>query len=167
MPSYFGGNLHRCPWIFRARREFWRLRYGAGLPARQRSSNGEPAGRRGSARSGWRAHRHLPLFDTGEYRVSTIKLCPYFEVHGGVRERIFQAVQAAYHPATISKVPLVRWRKGMQFHYGTHSLTHVATSKGSGALLHFKFLSDFHGRVETEVARGEHYATANTAPTAT
>jgi glycosyltransferase involved in cell wall biosynthesis len=96
-------------------------------------------------------------FDAGEYRVSAIKLCPYFEIHGGVRERIFQAVQAIYHPPTISKVPLVRWRRGMQFHYSTHSLSHVATAKVTGALLHFKFLSDFHARVETEVARGEHY----------
>ncbi len=29
-----------------------------------------------------------------------------------------------------------------------------------GALLHFKFLSDFHDRVEAEVARGEHYGGA-------
>ena len=96
-------------------------------------------------------------FDVGEYRLSTIKLCPYFEIHGGVRERIFKTVQAAYHPPTVSKVPLVRWQKGMRFHYSTHSLTHVTTSKVSGALLHFKFLSDFHDRVEAEVARGEHY----------
>jgi len=99
-------------------------------------------------------------FDTGDYRISSTKLCPYSEIHGGVRERMFRAVQAAYHPPTVSKVPLVRWRKGMQFHYSTHSLTHVTTSKVSGALLHFKFLSDFHDRVETEVARNEHYAGA-------
>ena len=74
-----------------------------------------------------------------------------------MRERIFHEVQATYHPPTISKVPLVRWRKGMRFLYSTHSLSHVATAKVSGALLHFKFLSDFHDRVEAEVARGEHY----------
>ena len=96
-------------------------------------------------------------FDAGDYRTSSIALCPYSEIHGGVRERIFRAVQAAYHPPTVSKVPLVRWQKGMRFLYSTHSLSHVTTAKVTGALLHFKFLSDFHDRVETEVARGEHY----------
>ena len=66
-------------------------------------------------------------------------------------------MQANYHAPTVSKVPLVRWRKGMRFLYSTHSLSHVTTAKVTGALLHFKFLSDFHDRVETEVARGEHY----------
>ena len=74
-----------------------------------------------------------------------------------MRERICQKVQAVYHAPTVSKVPLVRWRKGMQFLYSTHSRSHVETSKVTGALLHFKFLSDFHDRVETESARGEHY----------
>ena len=96
-------------------------------------------------------------FDAGDYRVSQIKFCPYSEIHGGVRERVFRAVQASYPAPTISKVPLVRWRKGMHFLYSTHSLSHVTTAKVTGALLHFKFLSDFHDRVETEVARGEHY----------
>ena len=96
-------------------------------------------------------------FDAGDYRVSRSSSARYSEIHGGVRERIFRSVQARYHPPTVSKVPLVRWRKGMRFLYSTHSLTHVTTSKISGALLHFKFLSDFHDRVEAEVARGEHY----------
>jgi Glycosyl transferase family 2 len=96
-------------------------------------------------------------FDAGDYRVTEITLCPYSEIHGGVRERIFRAVQASHHAPTVSKVPLVRWRKGMRFLYSTHSLSHVTTAKVTGALLHFKFLSDFHDRVETEAARGEHY----------
>jgi hypothetical protein len=96
-------------------------------------------------------------FDPGDYRIVSIPRCPYSEVYGGVRERIFQTVGAAFHLPTVSEVPLVRWRKGMQFLQSTHSLSHVTTAKVTGALLHFKFLSDFHDRVETEVARGEHY----------
>ena len=36
-------------------------------------------------------------------------------------------------------------------------LSAVTSAQVMGALLHFKFLSDFHDRVETEVARGEHF----------
>jgi hypothetical protein len=45
----------------------------------------------------------------------------------------------------------------MRFLQSTHLLSAVTTAQVMGALLHFKFLSDFHDRVETEVARGEHY----------
>lgn len=54
-------------------------------------------------------------------------------------------------------MPLVRWQKGMRFLHSTHIVSAVPTAPVMGALLHFKFLSDFHERVETEVARGEHY----------
>src|SRR6185312_5956215 len=63
-----------------------------------------------------------------------------------------------FHAPTVSKVPLVRWKTGMRFAFSTHSLeTNVKMSNMFGGLLHFKFLSDFHQRVATEVERNEHY----------
>jgi glycosyltransferase involved in cell wall biosynthesis len=99
-------------------------------------------------------------FDAGPYRASRVQQCPYFQIYGGVRERTFYAVLREFHPPTVSKVPLVRWQKGMRFLYSTHTLTPVKTSSMLAGLLHFKFLSDFHDRVTTEVARREHYASA-------
>lgn len=99
-------------------------------------------------------------FDNGEYRFLPIPLCPHFKIHGGVRQRMFCNDEKAWATLTISKVPLVRWRKGFRFLYSTHSLSPVTTAKVTGALFHFKFLSDFHDRVETEVARGEHHDNA-------
>ncbi|HZT27831.1 MAG TPA: glycosyltransferase family 2 protein [Pseudolabrys sp.] len=99
-------------------------------------------------------------FDAGPYRAQRIPQCPYFEIHGGVRERIFNTIFADFHPPTLSKVPLVRWRKGMRFISSTHTLTPVKMSGMIACLLHFKFLSDFHQRVQTEVTRNEHFAGA-------
>jgi len=96
-------------------------------------------------------------FDPAPFRVNPITPCPHFQIFGGVRERIFRTVGSAFHPPTVSKVPLVRWQKGMQFIHSTHTLTAVKVSAMLGGLLHFKFLSDFHDRVVTEVERYEHY----------
>ena len=99
-------------------------------------------------------------FDPGPYRRIRAADPPYFQYYGGVRERIFQHIKAPYHPPTVSKVPLVRWKPGRMFLCSTHSLSAAQVSPLMATLLHFKFLSDFHYRVETEVARGEHYAEA-------
>jgi hypothetical protein len=62
----------------------------------------------------------------------------------------------------VSKVPLVKWRQGYRYvsccHYLRPSPKKLAAV--SGALLHFKFLSDFHRRAITEAARGEHFEEA-------
>jgi glycosyl transferase family 2 len=98
------------------------------------------------------------FFDPTGYRVTPNDLCPFFTIEGGLRERIFKEAQVDFHAPTVSKIPLVRWKVGMRFAYSTHSLTtNVMVSKMFGGLLHFKFLSDFHQRVETEVARNEHF----------
>jgi glycosyltransferase involved in cell wall biosynthesis len=99
-------------------------------------------------------------FDVGNYRIHPVETCPRFQIYGGVRERIFRDVDSQFHPPTISKVPLVRWRAGMRFIHSTHTLTPIAIPRMLAGLLHFKFLSDFHDRVVTEVRRSEHYAGA-------
>jgi hypothetical protein len=73
---------------------------------------------------------------------------------------MFVQNQAQFHPPSISKVPLVRWKPGMQFLSSTHHLNDTKLAPILATLLHFKFLSDFHQRAQTEVARGEHYENA-------
>jgi glycosyltransferase involved in cell wall biosynthesis len=99
-------------------------------------------------------------FDRMPYQMRRVNLCPYFEISGGVRERIFVQNGAQFHPPTISKVPLVRWKRGLQFLSSTHHLSDVKLAPILATLLHFKFLSDFHERAQTEVARGEHFENA-------
>lgn len=99
-------------------------------------------------------------FDRAPYQMRRTNRCPYFEISGGVRERMFVQNQAQFHPPSISKVPLVRWKPGMQFLSSTHHLNDTKLAPILATLLHFKFLSDFHQRAQTEVARGEHYENA-------
>ena len=100
-------------------------------------------------------------FDPGEYRAISVPDCPYRQIYGGVRERMFQNVGVDFHPPTLSTVPLVRWRRGgVQFLHGRHVISPVTTAGVTSALLHFKFLSDFHDRVELEAVRGERFAGA-------
>jgi glycosyltransferase involved in cell wall biosynthesis len=102
-----------------------------------------------------------PWFDPAPYRTVQAAAFPHVQLYGGVRERIFQfAGSAAPNSPTLSKVPLVRWRAGMRFLLCTHSLTPIRLAQMTGALLHFKFLGDFHTRAMTEAARGEHFAGA-------
>jgi hypothetical protein len=100
-----------------------------------------------------------PWFDPGPYRPVQAGLFPHIQLYGGVRERVF-SFAGSPHPPTVSKVPLVRWRAGMRFLLCTHALSPVQLAQMTGALLHFKFLDDFHTRVETEVQRGEHFNAA-------
>lgn len=97
-----------------------------------------------------------PWFDPAPYRTVPAADFPHVQLYGGVRERVF-GFSGAVTP-TLSKVPLVRWRRGLQFLNCTHALTPIPLAQMTGALLHFKFLGDFHDRALTEAARGEHYA---------
>jgi hypothetical protein len=96
-----------------------------------------------------------PWFDRAPYRAVPAGLFPNVQMYGGMRERVF-GFSGAPHPPTISKVPLVRWTTGMRFLLCTHALSPVRLAQMTGALLHFKFLDDFHARVDKEVLRGEH-----------
>ena len=49
----------------------------------------------------------------------------------------------------------------MRYLLCTHAVSPIPLAQMTGALLHFKFLGDFHDRVETEVLRGEHFAGAS------
>ncbi|HEY5965941.1 MAG TPA: glycosyltransferase family 2 protein [Xanthobacteraceae bacterium] len=88
-------------------------------------------------------------FDAAPYSMVRTNVCPYFEIHGGVRERIFgQATRegATGMPPVLTRVPLVRWQVGMQYLRGTGNVTPVSISHILGTLLRFEFLSDYHAR---------------------
>lgn len=61
------------------------------------------------------------------------------------------------YPPCLTKVPLVRWDEGSAYVYSTHFVSRKALAPETGALLHFKFLQDFHSRAIHEAARAEHY----------
>ena len=60
-------------------------------------------------------------------------------------------------PPCLTKVPLVRWDKQSAYVASTHFVSRKVIAPDTGALLHFKFLQDFHRRAIHEAARGEHF----------
>lgn len=99
-------------------------------------------------------------FDSAPYRTHGARDFPHFLIHGGVRHRIMKPIAERCPLITLSKVPLVKWTPGTKYLCSTHFLTAAKAAPIMGTLLHFKFLSDFHDRVQVEVARGEHFEEA-------
>jgi len=60
---------------------------------------------------------------------------------------------------TLTKIPLLRWREGAALITSTHLTAPMTMVPGqpTGALLHFKFLQDFHARAVDAVTRSAHY----------
>lgn len=101
-------------------------------------------------------------FDGTAYYKKTSGLFPFVEVRGGPRMRAFWDKADGFHPPTISKVPLVKWSAGMRYVSSTHYMTPAPKrlANVTGALLHFKYLSDFHDRARIEAGRQQHFAGA-------
>jgi hypothetical protein len=68
---------------------------------------------------------------------------PFFDRLGDTRERIFGV------SPLLTKVPLMRLQRGHHLTKGQHDVRNSIRSKRSGALLHFKFLQDFKGKIRT------------------
>jgi glycosyltransferase involved in cell wall biosynthesis len=102
-----------------------------------------------------------PYFDPGPYEVVRGPIFPGFELRGGPRSRVFwEAGSSIAHP-TISKIPLIRWHPRYRYVSSTHYMdANPPLANLMGALLHFKFLADFHACAVSEAARGEHFAMA-------
>jgi len=90
-------------------------------------------------------------FDAAPYQMVRTDVCPYFEIHGGLRQRL-AGVAASGPPSVLSRVPLVRWQSGMQYLRGTANISPVVTASIMGALLRFDFLSDHRERANSEFA---------------
>jgi hypothetical protein len=90
-------------------------------------------------------------FDAAPYQMVRTDVCPYFEIHGGLRQRLADDMASAPAPV-LSRVPLVRWQNGMQYLRGTANVTPVIVATVMGALLRFDFLSDHRERAGGEFA---------------
>lgn len=55
------------------------------------------------------------------------------------------------------KIPLIKWQIGYEYTASTHQMIpHVKLSQVTGALLHFKFFSDFHKKCVAAVTKAQH-----------
>jgi glycosyltransferase involved in cell wall biosynthesis len=99
-----------------------------------------------------------PLFDTGPYSIYEAKAFPFRQIYGGVRARLFRNLGVGFSPPTVSKVPLVRWRKGQRFILVAHALAQpMRLASMRAALLHFKMFDDLPEKCRIETERQEHY----------
>ena len=113
-----------------------------------------------------------PIRDT-EYKSGTPfqNICEYFDVdtyherdacglpyRGGPRHRLFWAGQDRPKPSPVlKKVPMVKWRPGLEFEASTHVIKQLRVSSLTGVLQHFKFFSDFYTNAKQEAERKEHW----------
>jgi len=83
-------------------------------------------------------------------------------VQGGVRKRIFSRNSPASSPA-LNKVPLVKWKKGYTYISSMHMILPKRLNRCidermvTGALLHFKFISQLDDKVKEEMVAKQHY----------
>jgi hypothetical protein len=89
------------------------------------------------------------IFDTLLYRV-VLRTPP-------LRDNRWLLARRRPSPPCLTKVPLVRWDAETKYLHCTHWISRKRVAIETGALLHMKFLHDFHARALEERARGEHY----------
>ena len=81
---------------------------------------------------------------------------------GGPRHRLFWKGYNREKPSPfLPKIPLVRWSENISYEASTHRLANIQIGDVSGALLHFKFFSNFVANAEEEVNRQEHFNNAS------
>jgi hypothetical protein len=81
---------------------------------------------------------------------------PALQMFGGVRQRVFwQGRYKRLLPPCLSKVPLVRWRRGMSYLISMHWISEAQFADIQGALLHFKFLTGFVDSMVESVDRNQ------------
>ncbi|AXC49939.1 glycosyltransferase family 2 protein [Paracoccus suum] len=102
---------------------------------------------------------NFPLFDGTGYWFDRTASFPDTTVSGGVRIRRFwnDRHDPRLPHLSMQKAPLARWNEGFHYLSSTHEMTPCRVSSETGALLHFKFLPDFHARAMEEVRRNQHY----------
>ncbi len=108
----------------------------------------------------------LNWFDGGNYMIQRKDDLENLWIQGGPRARQFFADRPKRAP-TMSKTPLVKWRRGYAYVSSSHSLlprmlNHVYDDQGgektSGILLHTKFLHTIVEKSAEEKHRQEHFA---------
>jgi glycosyltransferase involved in cell wall biosynthesis len=99
-----------------------------------------------------------PFFDARPYFAIEAKLFPHRQIYGGVRARLFEQLNVEFDPPTVSKLPLVRWRRGQRFSLCAHGVAKpLALAPMRASLLHFKMFDDIVEKCAIEVARKEHF----------
>jgi glycosyltransferase involved in cell wall biosynthesis len=104
-----------------------------------------------------------PYFDAGPYEIQRHRnVFPFIGFKGGARRRYFWNEDTEFIPPSITKVPLVKWNDRCRYSDIVHEMdpSPGVLSNISGALLHFKYLNDFHTRAIVESAREQHFANA-------
>jgi hypothetical protein len=94
--------------------------------------------------------------DADNYAHSRVRALGQTRLHvtGGMRQRVFGT------DACLNKYALLKWTGGLKAYQGMHWIDHAAVADVSGAVLHFKYFSDFADRVREEVARKQHWSDA-------
>jgi hypothetical protein len=112
------------------------------------------------AETAWPADDELlaacPWYDPGPYQRRphpSRKAWPPFRTSGGPRTRIFWGGKPG---PNLQKVPLLHWRAGDQIRH-PHAISRMRLARDEVALLHFKYLADFHERAQANLAHGQHF----------
>lgn len=100
-----------------------------------------------------------PWFDAAgyvrkKYHAVFSGAAPTHILMGGTRERIFGGEFGC------SKYPLFKYRPGQFFRLGLHTVEGAKLSAGQAAILHFKYLQDFHAKVLRESQRNVYWNAA-------
>jgi len=81
---------------------------------------------------------------------------PQYQMFGGVRERVFWKGRFKQtQPPCLTKVPLVKWQRGMHYFVAQHTISPVGFSELKGALLHFKFHTGFEDKTELSLSEND------------
>jgi hypothetical protein len=104
---------------------------------------------------------YAPFFDRSGYVLAPFDFLPFpkWRIVGGIRQRMFRDLpDFDGNPSTISKVPLLRWRRGQAFASSTHFIgVPVRLAPMRGVLLHFKMLGDLYEKCRIEAVREERF----------
>jgi hypothetical protein len=104
------------------------------------------------------------LFDGKGYVSHLDPITSTLWIKGGVRGRLYFPDDFNRGPA-LNKTPLLKWKRHFAFLKSAHQLSPPYLNRGGevpgdqqirGALLHFKFLSDFASKLKSEKARQQH-----------
>lgn len=103
-----------------------------------------------------------PYFDKAGYVKTYMSDLSNIWMQGGVRRRLFFRDQPSSSPS-INKIPLVRWKTHFAYVESMHMAIPrrlnecVAPNKTTGALLHFKFISQLSSKVKAELKARQHF----------
>lgn len=101
---------------------------------------------------------HCEFFDRHGYHERDPNGIP---IRGGPRHRLFWEGRERKKPSPVlKKVPLVKWREGLEFEASTHVIRNLHLASITGVLQHYKLFSDFYTYTKQETARKEHWDAA-------